>query len=415
MRKRWYIDFQKPFSIPFLLLIAYVSLDLLTFGFGIRLWFPASAQTIGQLGAPPAPDRQTIAALSKRVDAVEQRVNSMPQAEALENRAGDLQKLLAALLTVGTIFGLALGVGTYVNLKDIQKNAERDLAEIRADFPAIARLNRKIAVMLEELRSYGNLRLEELDEDSYSAFDPGEREEILLREISFNALAFFDYGKVDAMRASAAEAFVTFGHFYGAQYLSDRERHAASLQRAMIYLSRALDTGRIDIETRVRSALGILYIWEGAMEPEPQRRKELLGQASRHVLAVLAIDDLNPRCLIAAAWMDRRENRLGEAIDRLDKLIRAAADRKLTLNQLKRYSGAAYFNRACYLACQGKMDEALRDLWESRNQAQRYGALNKRWVDALDKECGQDFAELCGGFPGDFAKMQDLSYRPTLS
>ncbi|MGA8028917.1 MAG: hypothetical protein WB992_17385 [Bryobacteraceae bacterium] len=66
--------------------------------------------------------------------------------ESLQQRADSLQKLLAALVTVGTIFGFALGLSTYFNLKELQQNAEKsaekiqqdweaNLAEIRAAFP----------------------------------------------------------------------------------------------------------------------------------------------------------------------------------------------------------------------------------------------------------------------------------------
>src|SRR6266852_444432 len=186
MRKRWYIDFQRWYSIPFILLMLYLGLDIWTMRVGFTLWSPATAQTkdAAKNAAPNTTDQAVLQDLSQRLEGVEKRLDSMPQAAALENRAADLQKLLAALVTVGTIFGLARGLATYVNLKDTQQNAEKlitvtqqnakelienvrqhaesELAEIRADFPAIARLNRKIAAMLEELRSYGTLRLEEL-------------------------------------------------------------------------------------------------------------------------------------------------------------------------------------------------------------------------------------------------------------
>ena len=60
-----------------------------------------------------------------RVAAVEKQSEDLtPKAAALENRAADLRRLLAALVTVGTIFGFALGVSTYVNLKDTQQSAK---------------------------------------------------------------------------------------------------------------------------------------------------------------------------------------------------------------------------------------------------------------------------------------------------
>jgi hypothetical protein len=412
MRKRRYIDFRRPTSIPFILLIAYLALDVLTCGVGIHLLFPAAAQA-DDADKNKAPNAAPVATkdVLQRLEAVEKRLESMPQATTIENRAADLQKLLAALVTVGTIFGLALGVGTYVNLKDIQKNAEKELAEIRADFPAIARLNRKIAIMLEEMRSYGNLRLEELDEESYSGFSADEREEILLREMAFNALTFFDYGKVEALQSSAAEAFVTFGHFYGARYLSDQNSHAAAFQRAVIYLDRALENGKTDIATRVRTALGVLYLWESAKESDPNKQKFLFGRAKQNLTAVLAGNELDPRCLMAAAWIDRRENRMAEAIGRLNKLIQGAAENKLADHQVRRFLGKAHFNRACYLTLSGDLDQALKDLWDSRRVAEKYGDLNEKWVKDLKAEYGADLASLYLKSQQEFTRIQDLSYR----
>jgi len=418
----------------------YLGLDIWTMRVGFTLWSPATAQTkdAGKNAAPNTTDQAVLQDLSQRLEGVGKRLDSMPQAAALENRAADLQKLLAALVTVGTIFGLALGFATYVNLKDTQQNAEKlitvtqqnakelienvrqhaesELAEIRADFPAIARLNRKIAAMLEELRSYGTLRLEELGPDTYAGFSPDDKEEILLREMTFNALDFFDYGKVEALQGSAAEAFVTFGHFYGARYMSDQVRHSAAFHRAVIYLDRALENGKAETAVRVRSALGILYIWQSNRELVPSQKKKLLERAKQHLNAVLAGNELDPRCLIAAAWIDRREDRMDEAIGRLSKLIQAAADEKLTRHQVERFLGQAQFNRACYYALSGNLDQAMQDLWDSRSAAPAAGDGREKWIKKLKDECEPqgDLAAISAEarYQGDFKKMQDANYTP---
>jgi DNA repair exonuclease SbcCD ATPase subunit len=188
MPDRWYTDFRKWCSIPFICLLLYLAIDGLTLCFGVRLILPASAQVSGKGGAAQgqgAPTQDRIEDLRRRLEADEKRLAELdPQAKALEDRAKDLQVLLATLATVGTIFGFALGVTTYVNLKDTQENAKTliedirrkakaDLDEIRADFPAIARLNRKIEEILGELRLQV---FQEWDQNSYKRLAAPDRQ-----------------------------------------------------------------------------------------------------------------------------------------------------------------------------------------------------------------------------------------------
>lgn len=200
--------------------------------------------------------------------------------------------------------------------------------------------------------------------------------------------------------------------FYGAQYLSDRQRHAASFQRAVIYLNRTLDNGKPEVAARVRSALGLLYIWESEKETDPKKKKYRLGQAKLHVFAVLAANGLTASCPIAAASMDRREDRIANAIDRLDSLIRAAAEHKLPTHELKQSLWRAYFNRACYRTLSGNAEGAVEDLWESRGAAEKYN-LKEKWIKKLKEECGAggDFEQLCASLPEQFAQMRDPNYR----
>ena len=145
------------------------------------------------------------------------------------------------------------------------------------------------------------LRLEHLDPETYKSFEPDAREDLLIREISFNALTIFDYQKVPALTRSTAEAHVTFGHFYGAWYIDDSAKNRFAFERAILYLNKALESGEESVMTRVKTALGVLYTWRSAGEAATIA-KDLRDKALTNFDAVLKENPIDARCLLGAAW-----------------------------------------------------------------------------------------------------------------
>src|SRR5580658_2154292 len=120
-------DFGKWFSIPGICALLFFLAYSATFIVAVALIVPwhahaqAPADSSAELAKQLADAKATVAALDARVATV--------------------QTMLTALTAVGTLLGLVVGGTTYFNLKRIQQDATDDLAEIRADFPAIGHLN----------------------------------------------------------------------------------------------------------------------------------------------------------------------------------------------------------------------------------------------------------------------------------
>jgi hypothetical protein len=356
-----FTDFGKWLSIPGICALLFLIFYATTLAVSLTLILPVEAQ------APPTPaeiDAQNLAKQLAQADKQLAEANS--RAAALDARMSNVQTMLTVLTAVGTLLGLVVGGTTYFNLKRIQQDATDDLEQIRADFPAIASLNHKIKRLLEGMAARPQLRLEHLDPETYKSFEPDAREDLLIREISFNALTIFDYEKVPALTRSTAEAHVTFGHFYGAWYIDDAAKNRFAFERAILYLNKALESGEESVMTRVKTALGVLYTWrstgEGAAIAEDLRDKALTNFD-----AVLKENPIDPRCLLGAAWVDHRENATDRAIKRLTKLI----DSKPTQPEegRKRLVERARLNRACYYIAQTKFSSAMGDLRDSRAAA----------------------------------------------
>jgi hypothetical protein len=377
------------------------------------LFFQAAAQT-----APAADGAKPAAPLSA--------ADIEAKSKDLERQMDYVEKLLAALVTVGTIFGLALGLTTYANAKDLQDRAEKDLArvkeeakryldDIRADFPAIGRLNHRISDILNDITLYGNLKLDELDGKGYAQLKPAERQEILLQEMTFSALNCFDHARSPDLKDSAANVNIVLGRFYGSRYHFDRSNNVSDLPRALVYNFRGLETSEKEILQKAKGALGVLHLWQSYQEPDPKERERLRMLARGYYDAAQKPGVTDPKRLVALAWLDRREGHLQRAIDQLGEVIQALESGKLSPREAARFSEPAYKNRACYLAEQKKFDLAMKDLWKARSAAILYEDFDA-WVADLKAECSPE-GDLFGlasdvAYAGELVRMHDPASVP---
>jgi len=355
--------------------------------------------------------------------------------EYSEKRWDNLERLLAALVTVGTIFGFALGLSAYSNLKDtqeyarriqadadkavtkIRKDAEETLAEIRAEFPAIGRMNRAVEQILIELQ---RRVLREWDENSYAKLTEAEKQEAMLLEMTFSGLSFFEYHKVPAYRRTVAEINRGFGRFYAVRYTSDPPNNVAALERAVLYLVRAFQDTQVDVCSTASKDLGVLYALQSHFEQHQPLKRLLRKQAEEQFRFTLSRDNFEPGSLFGLSWLVWRDGRRSEAISLLSTLITKNEWRE---NERKRYLRKAFFNRSCYTALEGETKDgddqirafssSLSDLLEAKRLAVEEGSWDD-WLSGLNRELktGGDLKILSEKFPAEFHTLQKLSPKP---
>ena len=407
MHRGW-SDFRKWYSVPFLLLLFY-SLG------GIWGVYLSGRLAFAQAPAPtPSADSKTIDDLKARLQESDRQIADLTaKAAAMEKRADDLKSLLAVLAGLGTVFGLALGISTYVNLKDTQQNADNmitairtkaqadlveirksltdaqqnagtvidgirdkakaDLDEIRADFPAIAKLNRKIGEIVGELR---RLVLREWDQASYAQLEVEDRQNILLQEVTFRALHVFEHEKVPAYARTIPEINRGFGRFYSSRYTSGKPFDKAAWERAVFYLNAASGSAEEDLFAAAQQDLGVLYAHQGDLENDPAA----WSGAIRCLENARVVNKTDPRIPLTLAWIAKRQNNIPAALNYVEQVIAtkpAPEERYLTL---------AKYNRACYWIrdARSKSDpdkrqsflKAIDELWEVKKAAL---AKNPEW------------------------------------
>ncbi len=384
------------------------------------LWMPAAAQT----GTSEAATKPVPASTSAEVEAKYQNLERM--IGSTEKRLDNLQKLLAALATVGTLLGIALGVSTYLNLKEVQASAEKLLVkiqddreasrkelkelkeEIRADFPGIARLNQKIAGILSELREQV---FQEWDQNSYSRLLVSDRQGILLQEVTFRALHLFEFARIPAYSRMILEIQQGFGRFYSSRYTSSHPLDKAALERAVFYLTSVPSVPEADLYYAAQGDLGVLYAHQGELE------KETWDHAIRYLTISRQPRDCDPRALITLSWIAKRQGLLPEAITFLDTLL-AATD--LTDREKTRYWPLGRYNRACYCVQQAKSEQeparratfqdAVNQLWKVKATVLK---TNPRWwIDSLSRDIDKpdgDLVPLKDAFAEELKRLRDLT------
>jgi hypothetical protein len=315
--------------------------------------------------------------------------------EAMEKRLDHFEKLLAALVTVGAILGIASGAYQLFNVKELNATAEKQLAEFSDKFPPVAGLNQRIKSVLDEIRSNTNLMFDGWDQDSYNRLSPQSREVIRLNEISFSGLELFDLSKSSALVGYATEIYTAFGRFYGSSYYCDKQNESA-VERSKIYLRIAIKSADMNLRERALADLGTISCWHADRLSEGDAKSAAFQEARRSFDDACALRSYNPAALIGRAWLKRRDQDLHGATNDLNDLITALTEKKLSEEEKRRYPETAYLNRACYRVIGADPHDsasvyrsALDDLWESKKAAIGEGRF-ERWLEDLDRELKQN-------------------------
>jgi hypothetical protein len=329
---------------------------------------------------PPTPEQIKLAA-----DGLKQQV------EMYEKHIDFLSKVLAGLLGLGSLIGLGTVVVTWVNVKQLNESAEKQIAEFKRKFPSVAGLDERIKATLEAIERKTNQLFGAWDKTGQRQLSAKDREDLHLTEISFSALELFDFSDSAERVADITKIHIAYGRFYGSQYYDDTANKPA-IERAKLYFRKAIESSDILLRERAHAYLGTVSCWHFP-NVEGKEKADVQTEARNNFDHACLLRPTNPRALIGRAWLKRRTETLKTALDDLNELVRAIVDKQLPESEARYFRENAYYNRACYRVVDAQPGNeaatyrsALDDLWESKIAALSESNWES-WLKDFKRDC----------------------------
>jgi tetratricopeptide (TPR) repeat protein len=305
-----------------------------------------------------------------------------------------LDRLLTLLLTLTSLYALALGLNSYFGLKQILESGKEDLSKLR-DFlsesrsavrdklaevdtklaGAVASANSQLSDFRTELREkypelaslHANLR-DILDEirlmfptgrdwiKEYAELTTQQREKVGVAEMRFIGLEVFRLGNVDRLRPNIRQVYQGLGRFYSSRYRNEKQR--PYWERASLYFQTAvrLDPAEPRPEllkdqgvhlTLVEQILDLRVAAPGGAPATPREIREvemLRSSAEQAFRESLSGNPLEPGALFGLAWL------LYKKTDYRDAIAQYALVTTITLwapGDRQKFLEDAYLNQAC--------------------------------------------------------------------
>lgn len=311
------------------------------------------------------------------------------QIETVEKKEDLILKVLAGLVTVGAILGLASTAYQLFNIKQLNDTADKQIADFEKKFPSIAKLDERMNSVLKAIIDGTELGLDTWDKDGYDRITLFQREVLRLNEASFSSLELFDFSGDSNRARSMTRIYITFGRFYGLEYLYNTANESA-INRSKIYLRKAVKSGDPILRERALADLGTVSTWHANYSPDDAQKTDALKEARHSFDEACELRSYNPAALIGRAWVKKRTESPGVALRDLDDLF--AAKEKLNSDEKRIYLGTAHYNRACYRVMDADPQQpaaayrlALDDLWASKTVAEDSRKL-KEWLEDLTRD-----------------------------
>ncbi len=302
--------------------------------------------------------------------------------EAYDKRADELEKLLALLLGVSTIYAIALGFSAYQQLKDSTDKLEKlsdkaekkieqlpdEIAHIRMDakdeiqefvvkvvskFPLFADMDIAIRTIMDHLMRL--LPVIDWRDEDYGKLKDQEKQEILFYEKTVASLECFDLQRNPHIRGTISEIYHGLGNFYGLKYVADGRRQNEDKERARFYLNRA-----ISHDSENSGALNDCGLYALQIEDPPD-----LKLARKRFNESLGADSDQQRATYNLAWIEQEEGNLSRGEDLLSHALGMTKWQK----NLPPRIGSILYNRACARARLGarETDTTKRGEWLSKS------------------------------------------------
>jgi tetratricopeptide (TPR) repeat protein len=315
---------------------------------------------------------------------------------AAEN-SKQLDRLVTLLLTLTSLYALALGLNSYFGLKQILESGKEDLGKLR-DFlaesrsavrdklgevdskvgEAVTKANSQLADFRTELREkypelanlHGNLRdiLAEIrlmfptGRDwikHYGVLTPEQREKFGVAEMRIIGLEVFGLADVDPLRQDVRQVYQGLGRFYSSRYRKEKLR--SYWERASLYFETAVQLDPEPLSELLKD-LGVhLTLIEQIMDDsmaaggtvtqvEIREVEALRSRAERAFRECLSVNPMEPGALFGLAWL------LYKKSDYLDAIAQYAVVTTITSwadGDRKKFLDDAYLNQACCYSLMG--------------------------------------------------------------
>jgi tetratricopeptide (TPR) repeat protein len=291
-----------------------------------RLWWYANKTTARQPlpVAPAIPD--AIADLKDRLD-------------LYAKRADDLERLLSLLVTVSTVYAIALGINAYAQVKEsatkikdledsLTREADTTKNEVLRLFPLFDGIEYQMIKTMSELLEL--LPRLDIAQKKFDDLKPEEKQAVMYYEKSISATELFNMRSFKDQRSGI---FHVLGNFYALKYEKDK-KDADSLQRSLYYFRKAIDVDPKSVEALNDRGYVALVIYE----------TKNLTEALRYFSESLAADHEQQRARYNIAWIHKHQGNYAESVrlitEALSKIKWQKAPDKARIADL-------HYNRAC--------------------------------------------------------------------
>jgi len=315
-----------------------------------------------------------------------------------EKSADELKTLASLLLGLSTLYGLALGVGSYISVQEAKDRAgeaierltaletrtgqevERHLNDIRREFPLFRNMQGSIRKICNKLQEF--IPDTEYGRDAFQKINLNDRVMIEHYERSIGAFEFFT---LQPFSEDASRIFTMLGSYYSHKYGRENSEYKksgngtkpdlADVSRARWYLSRAQDIAPLNISSL--NELGYLEV-------------VVTGDSEKAVPFLEKSLDLYPEQQRARYYLSIAEHIRGNEARSARKQAEAVKHYQISVDQLtealarkqwqaveepEHYRRAIHYNRACARARLGEL---------AGNESAR-NALFREAIDDLNK------------------------------
>lgn len=249
--------------------------------------------------------------------------------ELYGKRADDIQRLITILLTVSTIYGIALAVNAYTEVKNSAQKVDKLLEKTEADvlkiFPLFEAIESSINNMMHHL--LGVLPRLDLHEKTYASFSAEEKEKIFYYEKSVSALEVFN---MKPFSEQVSAIFHGLGSFYALKYQA--QKTPQDRERSVFYLEKA-----IELDPKNVKALNDRGYAALVMDQDFENAKKYLTKS-------LDIDDDQQRPRYNLAYIAHMQK---EYLKSVEHITEALARHKWQVSPYAPRRMDLYYQRAC--------------------------------------------------------------------
>ncbi len=391
----------------FLMVVSFVSLwaivtGVASFFSSCALAWPFGGSALACAASPPPKPRPSNSPLDQRTLETQYEVLDARTGAASEESKGTFQ-LLTLLVTLSSLYALALGLNSYFSLKQILDNAEKDSKRatdqvekaieksetqlqdfrdaIRSRYPELANLQRSLQDLIEQTSSALEPK-EDWKKTIYPNLSPAKRQQVLIAEARLSGLEVFRLGDLQTYSRDVRDIYHALGRFYGSKYAAEGTR--PDWHRARIYFDIALGIAR---EVKEASSAGVfsdagshflqpvigkvpLAAVSEPADPDLDDLPRLRDRAEALFRSSLQLDPLDARALYNLAWIENKKGDARKALELAKRLIAITAWRS---GDREWFLGWALYNCACYRAKafpenKEELRTALADLEKSKSE-----------------------------------------------